>query len=419
MPAVKHTLKRLLLSYLSMVLAFTLIMIGVASIPQSAVEENVKASGTTFEQEGVYPGSPRMFMYDNYTDVLMLNGIYSEETGHPVWFGMMNYVWLDSSYRFLPGTLRKLTEPEEAKTLHSHNYGRYWHGYEMFLKPALCILDIQGIRLLNYALLFALLVWVIYLLYDRCGWAASLSLLACLLAMNFVMIPRSLQYSSMFYISFVSMIVVLLKPKLTGTLGNTGLTFFIIGGITVFIDYLTTPQLSLGLPLLAALLAYPKPRAYRYVVTASATWILGYASLWISKWIVGTCLTRQDFFAIALKHVEERASIDYDGVSWTLGTLASQCWSGLSEMGIAWLPVVIVLLIVSLLTYSLVAPQQRQRWEDLGWMWIVWLIVPVWYLVLRNHTIEHFFFTWRALLLPAWTFILWSIYLFITPKKKI
>lgn len=55
------------------------------------------------------------------------------------------------------------------------------------------------------------------------------------------------------------MILLMKIPILTKSDANILGTFFIIGGITSYLDFLTTPQLTLGLPLIVYMLTkHPK-----------------------------------------------------------------------------------------------------------------------------------------------------------------
>src|SRR5699024_5922954 len=65
----------------------------------------------------------------------------------------------------------------------------------------------------------------------------------------FIIVPMSLQFSSMFYIMFISMIVLLLYHEKIEENNLELYIFFVIGSITSFLDLLTVPLISLGIPL--------------------------------------------------------------------------------------------------------------------------------------------------------------------------
>ena len=44
------------------------------------------------------------------------------------------------------------------------------------------------------------------------------------------------------------------------------------------------------------------------------------------------------------------------------------------------------------------------------WLVMIMMIVPVWYMVLKEHSVQHGWFTWRALLLTLYAFMLWMYY---------
>ena len=52
----------------------------------------------------------------------------------------------------------------------------------------------------------------------------------------------------------------------------------------------------------------------------------------------------------------------------------------------------------------------KQSVKDYGWLLLVAMIVPVWFLALRNHSIQHGWFTWRAGLLSLFSLMLFIYY---------
>jgi len=53
--------------------------------------------------------------------------------------------------------------------------------------------------------------------------------------------------------------------------------------------------------------------------------------------------------------------------------------------------------------------------KDNSWLLIISFIVPLWYSVLRNHSVQHIFFTWRAILVTIFSLMLFVYY---TTKKE-
>ena len=47
--------------------------------------------------------------------------------------------------------------------------------------------------------------------------------------------------------------------------------------------------------------------------------------------------------------------------------------------------------------------------NNYAWLIITFLIVPVWYIFMMQHTIIHYWFTWRALLVSVFSLLLLTI----------
>ena len=69
-----NLLKKIIISYFILIL-FTGLIIGVHTIPQSAIKEYVVTSTHTLQEEGLYKKflNFKLFQLDNFTDSYMLN----------------------------------------------------------------------------------------------------------------------------------------------------------------------------------------------------------------------------------------------------------------------------------------------------------------------------------------------------------
>lgn len=391
-----------------MVVLFTMSMISVCLIPRSMVADNIESSGKILKEEGYFPNYTdyELFKYDNFTDILMLNGMYIEDRDKSIASALLNPVYINKKMYSLPAIPDKEIFNDKEENYLPYMYGRYWHGYEIIQKPLFMLFTIRGIRLVNYFFLIFLLGTVTFLLYKKVNCTVSISFLISFFMVGGILIPRSLQFSSMFYVSFISMILVLYFIKLTSNLSIIAYTFFIIGGITVFIDYLTTPQLTLCLPLICCQMTHSKKNPCSYVIIAMVSWIAGYISLWASKWMIAYNVLKENLLADAIIHIEERMSVIYGGASWTFKYILVLLWNYLGSLVYKITFCLIMFLLVSILVYSLNNRQLRNRLLAYKWLLLIFLFVPIWFIVLRNHTIEHFYFTWRALLIPIWIILI-------------
>ena len=163
MKMIKQTFARCVVALLIMVALFTLSIIAVHCIPKSVVAENLYSSTKVIEQEGLYREffHFKLFQMDNFTDCYMFNLMASADADEPVRSAMLNDDYKSNDYMSLAYDTENVIKGD-FKGLSKESYGRYWHGYQVTLKPLMTIMDYSAIRILNY-ILFSLLIVV-------CSW---------------------------------------------------------------------------------------------------------------------------------------------------------------------------------------------------------------------------------------------------------
>ena len=189
-----------------------LLLILVYLLPTAPMEENVTASVEIFRREGTYPVTDIMGVdtrLDNFTDALMLlSASYPGEENA-----------LEKTLKVYRYAVPPETDPVLTLVSHygdgaaaSHTaYERYWHGYLLTLKPALSILNYGQIRVLNALVIGLCTLWLLFLMWKIGVTNYIPSLLLTLLLIDPLAIVRSLQYSTIYYISVLSSSLMLLK----------------------------------------------------------------------------------------------------------------------------------------------------------------------------------------------------------------
>lgn len=397
------TFIQILFSYIGMMCLFTFLIIVAYSIPQSRIQSNIIKSEQLIQKEGLYPQifSSTFFMLDNYTDALMFNISASADMNSIVQSAIENPYFTSNEGVAVAG---EQIAKNRIKGLSVDYYGRYWQGYQVFLRPVLIFMDYAGIRIMNYILLTMLTVWCCVLMWKKFSYKIALIFLISLLFINFPIVPLSMQFSTCFYISFLSMIMLFKIPYLTKYFSHAATTFFIIGGVTAFLDFLTTPQLTLGFPLIIYMFIKEQKKS-RNVVLLSFFWALGYGGIWASKWCLGTIITKRNFFIEALNQIQYRS----------IGEFEVNKNSFLLEYKYFLLILVIILLLLLVLLYKK-AGRGLKIYKSYMYLLLISLIVPVWFFIIKNHSIEHLWFTWRALSLTLFSSLLY-IYHTIDLKK--
>ncbi len=263
-------------------------------LPSKPMMEHTLESIEVFYSEGVYPQLVAGFkgsQLDNETDAIMtLNAIYSGTDRNvlekAVAVPRMTTPGENSRFRELVAYIWEGQEPNGTE-----EYGRYWHGYLVILKPLLLLFSYADIRYLNMFAQMILLTYVIVLFVNSGLKRYLIALIASILAINPVAVAMSMQFSTIYYLVLLSFIFILSKRKWLLNKNNYIYFFLILGIITVYFDFLTYPTatltMSLVLYLLIERLEEKKPLSLALIklVKSSFFWGIGYLGMWITKWI--------------------------------------------------------------------------------------------------------------------------------------
>lgn len=383
------------LTYLLLILTFTLAIILVHTIPSESLTENVEESLVTLEEEGVYPEllNFKLYQLDNYTDALMMNLAVSADSDHPVDAAMLNY-WYGTldAHQMIRETEAAVEHDTEGLTKTS--YARYWQGYQVIVRPLLVLFNYDQIRILNYILLFSLATFTAWTIRKKLGMQTMWLFLLSLLLINFPIVPLSMQFSTVFYLAFIAMLVIMRNYAELEAKDLIPLAFFIIGACTSYFDFLTAPLITLGLPLIILVLLR-KSQEYRTIIINGAAWGVGYGLCWASKWYIGRLFTGQDILGIAMDSASLHTSNLWRGRAMTLENIFSFIVETMSSRHVLIPAVIILILFLGAFIYFI--KSKKALVSNLHFILIA-AMVPVWYLILRHHSIQHGWFTWRAML---------------------
>ena len=377
-------------------------------IPVDPIRENVRDSAHIYDEEGLttsYVPWLTSTRRDNYTDSIMLSEAAYKGSGHALNKALLSpyiYVTQKESYS-QPGYLLKMLDAAEDGSSVLVTYARYWHGYLIFLKPALLFTGLGGIRVINAVFQGVMLLLVGYeLLKVKERRKLFIPFLLLLFVINPVSTFINMQYASIYNITLVS-IFILLKRELYDSDGYWKL--FLFTGIAVaFFDFLTYPVVSLGIPLILILVlgsSGSKANLIK-VIGASVSWGFGYAAMWLSKWVICDIITGSNTVTNAINQVVERTvtnayeetGIMSDNVAAVIGYNLEAFRDPLSVSVFALAVTGFVLYVV--FGRKKIKPDER----TLVPLMLIALFPFVWYAVLSNHSAIHFWMTYRNLGVP-------------------
>lgn len=331
---------------------------------------------------------------DNYTDSWMMgNAVY--DSPRPVYERALTCTSADFGGGPLDGLVRYLGAEKGYREV---DYTRYWHGYLVLLKPFFLLFDYADLRVFN-VIVQLLLVFLIFRAFSKVGyeleaWGYVLSVLF----MMPVVIPLSIQFSVIFYLTNFSVLVLLKAYDWIVEQNGLLLYFQLIGMCASYFDLLTYPTASLGVPLVCILLIGADRDSWtkvKNVVSLSVSWGFGYGAMWAGKWILSTLVLRDNVMANALSQILLRASHTQNGERLTV----LDTW--LRNVEFYFEKPYLILIALCLAAVFVGIFRSRGQLADVCIDSIPFLLVAVmpfvWYALAGQHSYEHHWFTFRGL----------------------
>ena len=378
--------------------------IGAQCFPVDIIKKNLQASVASFSEEASYPEIIRHYkggQLDDCTDALILN-IAGYDGNESVLIRAM------ANYRTTTGNdpcadLRSFQKKNGEVSV--KEYTRYWFGNLFFIKLMLLFFDYSDMQMWNQMIQIGLLVYVIYLFIKRKMEKFCIPLLLSVFLLMPVIIPLSLQFSSVYYITLITMILIIHSSgtfieKMQG--GGYLAIFACVGIITNWLDLLTYPLLTLGMPLvLILLIAGEKGEEVRVdtIMKLSIAWGAGYGGMWILKWALASVILGRNVFKEAFYQITFRVSQEYNGNYITRPGVVKRNLGVIENF--PYLTICIAAFIYGIIRILNVIRKKRVKIKFFRKTAISYIFIAsmpfIWYGVLVQHSWMHVWFTYRNL----------------------
>jgi hypothetical protein len=407
-----RVLLRMLAVLIAGILTGAVLVTAAYTLPLDNIQANVRKSAATVESEGSYPflyENWRSTRLDNFTDSIMLL-----IAAYPGDQGVVKDAMLSTYTRFADhdpaqGLVKWATGDESG--METHSYSRYWHGYLVWLKPLLEVFDYQEIRIVNTALQILLVLAALAVLWIK-GWKRlMLPLLVMVLFLTPIALFKSFQFSWIFYVFMVSILVLMLRFEKLKAKRSFYLLFLLTGMATSYVDFLTYPLITLGVPLTVYLVMRGRRTAKRALLDVaglSVVWGIGYVGMWAGKWALCTLLTGSNVLLSVQDNIFARMSHSYLEETFT--------WLGVVGRNIEaynhWIYLGPFLL--CFIGYAALYGRGQIRVEDrrlaVSARWLAAEALPLalaamipfaWFFVASNHTYIHYWYAHRTLAVSA------------------
>ena len=382
----RNYIGKILVVMLSMIILFFCLQVLAFCIPQRLMKEEAIESSEVLDEEG--RGWEYIFSYargaqlDTKTDDIMIE--------------------------------RAVRNPDKSvlyNAMDCNGYPRYWHGYLAFLKPLMIFLSYSQIRYLYMILYIVLFTAIVITLSRRIDVRASYTWTISLVMVYFIILPFSLQYSSVFFLMLVAMLW-LDKIYQGYNWKKMGIFFLVIGMITSYVDFLTAPLITLGMPLVYLLLLQQKEygeHSYKKnmcsVFANSFLWGIGYLGNWAAKWMLASIVLGRNIITEGLSQGISRVGGVEDQTS-KLGAIAYNLFAiippEIEGKDLKWFVLwgTIALIVLGAVFWK------RHAQSSVIKSQIPLLIVAVypyiWYVIMSNHSQIHYIFTYRMQMITVW-----------------
>ncbi len=386
-----------------MLIVFCVAMLIAYALPNDRIQAHIAESeevlttavGTPFYSTYIKGGQ-----LDEYTDLIIMNtamnkGKSEDESLIVRAFENSRYSEDDmNQYELMQATI------ENEDLYNNQPYARYWHGIQTIVRPLLLFFNYEEIRFLLMIVMFMLLAGASILIYKNLSIWHALSFVFSMIVINFFIIPMSLQYVGVFAIMLIGVILVnvLYQKKKEKWLPYL---FFIIGGCTPFLDLLTAPMITLGMPLLVVILLRIKEKCtikkiVIELIKLSILWAISYAAIFASKWIIASIVLNQDIVTEAIMQIFFRTGGSEEYPATKLGAM----WENIKYL---YNTVLLLIGIIIAVVWVIIFVKKLKN-KEIKNIKSLKMIIPLiiiaiypylWYAVVAGHSTIHAFFTYR------------------------
>ncbi len=390
----------------------------VYTLPLEPIQKSVADSVSVFESEGVYPmvwpatlPEHSSTQLDNFTDMLLLNEAACGEEGSPIESAMR-------VPRVGGSTLDGLREASLGSKPEV-DYPRYWHGSLVILKPLLYIgLDYHAIRMMNSIIQIILIIILLSKISKKVSFGVALAFFAGFVAMGFWAIGLSLQYSPVFYVTLIAMLIILNYDNIVSNVRLLMCLMFCIGMATAYVDLLTYPLVSLGFPAILYLVLHKSNNILKNMLCPiclfGLAWCAGYGLMWVSKWVIASLVLQENVIANASTAIQIRTSTNASEISSETISLFGFIKAMTKHL---FNPLTMAAVFASvgastaLIVKHFKGDQDTIRYViNQGIPYFVIALAPIiWFGILKNHSYQHNIFTYKILAITIVAILSWLV----------
>ena len=402
----------ILVVYVLLMAVFTGAMTRSYSLDDKRIISHVSESAETIEREGMYPKimiSSEKSWLDNFTDSWMLTIAMGVEGNTPLQQAAGCYYINAKTAENRVDNLLKIVKGE--KEVEVKEYARYWHGYQVFLRPLLQVFNYEEIRYINMFGIMGLFVMAACLLKEKIGTGSAVAFVISMLMSMIIIVPMSMQFSSIYYVTMISIVLLTMFSKKIMKKDLMYAYFFLVGAFTSFFDLLTAPIMTLGFSLVVYSYLELKENGIGKntveIISKSFSWSMGYLMTWSGKWVIAQFITKKEIIKDALAQILSRTSSRINEVEISkVEAITKNLAKYINGVNIK---LILALIVITLILFIIM--KKKNSINMLPTVLVAFYPI-VCYLVMTNHSFLHFWFTYRNLTVSCFailSFILYTI----------
>lgn len=304
------------------------------------------------------------------------------------------------------------------RAMNMNGYGRYWHGYNLVLRPLLVFFNYEQIRWLCVVTFVFLSGGVAYSMYRTVGLGITVALGIAFILCKFPIIAYCMQFMNMMVLAMSAMIFLLgyWLPKndndiKKGQLDNFYVFIFILASLTIFFDLLTTPILPIGLSVLVIMEYMHSKHNYSFdfivLLKGALVWFWGCISCWFAKWwlnalVLDCAILREAYNQIILRinapiTMNDGAVMEASAIYSLIVNLAML----VQPLEFVWFEMLFFVLLFALLYLKFRFPKANAD-KNYSKIMLIFIALPIlWYMLIKNHSQIHFWYTYRSLMISV------------------
>lgn len=138
------------------------------------------------------------------------------------------------------------------------------------------------------------------------------------------------------------------------------------------------------------------------------SWVLGYFLTWMTKWVLMDLIYHRDLIRTALGQVL------YRSIGGGISPILAICLNLLSMA----LPIIIAICLMWYMFTKYNAGINKETRKKARIFMVISVLPILWYVILPNHSANHFFFAYRLLFITMFSYMLWGYYICGEPESK-